>query len=99
MRVRKADPKVREILALNYAEIVHQWAEKTKELDGEAGGGGGGGGGVLGKQEFVGMMSSMKLVGPRGEHVALPAGAFETLFHAADIDYDGAVSCCNADVC
>ena len=98
MRVGKADPKVREILALNYAEIVHQWAEKTKELDGEAGGGGGGGG-VLGKQEFVGMMSSMKLVGPRGEHMALPAGAFETLFHAADIDYDGAVSFYDADVC
>ena len=97
MRVGKADPKVREILALNYAEIVHQWAEKTKELDGEAGGGGGGG--VLGKQEFVGMMSSMKLVGSRGEHVALPAGAFETLFHAADIDYDGAVSFYDADVC
>ena len=96
MRVRKADPKVREILALNYAEIVHQWAEKTKELDGEAGGGGGG---VLGKQEFVGMMSSMKLVGQRGEHVALPAGAFETLFHAADIDYDGAVSFYIAYVC
>jgi hypothetical protein len=94
MRVGKADPKVREILALNYAEIVHQWAEKTKELDGEAGGGG-----VLGKQEFVGMMSSMKLVGPRGEHMALPAGAFETLFHAADIDYDGAVSFYDADVC
>lgn len=92
MRMGSVDQKLREALATNTAELTQQFAAAMHRAQDEDADGAAAREGVLTMEQFVSTLETVKLLGPRGEHIVVPSQKFEDLFMAADIDGDGTVS-------